>query len=176
MEDCWTCERKHQLPKHIAGYLKNTSQFEKGLLGRSFQSQVTRMKEYPPRYFLGGLVNPQPVCDEDSAALRVYALLPFTTSVQLSLKARVRGGLTVGQNDLLKFRDGYVAIVKLCAESLPSHRICAIVQEYTFVGKIDSAAILEQTRNIRTIELLNIECCMVWRRNSEHCIEALGYS
>ena len=61
------------------------------LLGRSFQSQVTRMKEYPPRYFLGGLVNPQPVCDEDSAALRVYALLPFTTSVQVSLKAKVRG-------------------------------------------------------------------------------------
>ena len=91
------------------------------------------MQEHPRRYVLGGLENPQAVaCEDVAAVLQVYLLLPDTTSVQAGLIAKV-AGLTVGKNDLLKFRDGSVARLQLCFESLPSHRICGIVQDYILV-------------------------------------------
>ena len=53
LDDCWACERKNQIPKLIAGFFRNTSTFEKGVLGRTFQSQVSKMQEH--QGLLGGL-------------------------------------------------------------------------------------------------------------------------
>ena len=99
------------LRRVIAGFFHCTINFEKGVLGRTFQSQVSRMQDHPRRYVLGGLEKPRAVDDEDIAAvLQVDYLVPDTTSVEAGLNAKVRG-LTVGKNDLLKFTDGSVALI-----------------------------------------------------------------
>ena len=132
------------------------------------------------RFFLGGLLNPQAVGAEDlGAVLQVLTAVPETTEVQASLTAKV-SGLTVGKNDLLKFRDGTVALLQLCFDAIPTNRMFAIVEACTLVGKSDSATIWAKTNKYQTLELIHLETCLVWRAleagsASECHIEVLGY-
>ena len=172
--DCWTCERKHGTAKQIADHIDNTAAFEKTVLSRVWQSQMSMLQNESGRYFMDRLVQPSEVdIDDIAAVVQVHLLLGGECTVHASLQVRIKG-LIVGHGDFIKFGDGSAAFLQIVYEAVEYRRIFAVVAFCDWVGKNGATTIWRRSDNTTTIELLNIECLLVWREMGGR-IEALGF-
>ena len=126
------------------------------------------------RYFMDRLVQPSEVdIDDIAAVVQVHLLLGAECTVHASLQVRIKG-LIVGHGDFIKFGDGSAAFLQTVYEAVEYRRIFAVVAFCDWVGKNGATTIWRRSDNTTTIELLNIECLLVWREIGGR-IEALGF-
>ena len=137
-------------------------------------SSVELARRKRPFFFLDRLEQPSEVgIDDIAAVVQVHLLLGGECNVHASLQVRIKG-LIVGHGDFIKFGDGSAAFLQMVYEAVQYRRMFAVVEYCDCVGKNGATTTWRRSDNTTTIELLNIECLLVWREIEGH-IEALGF-